>query len=37
MAVDWLQNQIITNNELLGPVLFFRSVGIADFPGVARA
>ena len=26
MAVNWLQNQLITNNELLDPVLFFRSV-----------
>ena len=26
MAVNWLQNWLITNNELLDPVLFFRSV-----------
>ena len=26
MAVNWVQNQLITNNELLDPVLFFRSV-----------
>ena len=27
MAANWLQNLLITNNELLDPVLFFRSVG----------
>ena len=27
MAVNWLQNRLITNNKLLDPVLFFRSVG----------
>ena len=26
MAANWLQNLLITNNELLDPVLFFRSV-----------
>ena len=26
IAVNWLQNRLITNNELLDPVLFFRSV-----------
>ena len=26
MAANWLQNLLITNNELLDPVLFLRSV-----------
>ena len=26
MAVNWLKNRLITNNESLDPVLFFRSV-----------
>ena len=38
MATNWLQNLLITNNELLDPVLFLRSVvltHIAYWSGVS--